>query len=374
MKDFISLAKSEFRACFRHRTFMILLVAAPVVLNILFGSIFLPARTARHLPFAVWDQDGTKESRELIRFVRSNPAFDLRYLLADMEEGKRLLAQRKVRGFMIIPGGFARQLARQETADIVVYEDFTFVLPGRTIMKNLYKVETWYQDKHLHDYFQDKGVMDSASRFLASPTELRFHALFNPSIEYTHFILPGVLMAVLFQVMTLLGVTAFFMNREAYAGRSRFRFMAVKSVVLLLLFMIPFALTYGVFYPLFGLPQGDPLMMTGLFAAFALTCAWMGLAMAGATGDCVMATSMIIIFGAVGFTFSGYTWPYFLFPGLLKAAVYIFPITPFVEEIGKVIYGTGFPVHIWKMAAVAVAYLGLALVASGRKNSSGGRA
>jgi ABC-2 type transport system permease protein len=374
MRNLLSLAKREAKACLHDRAFVILLLAVPVVLNVLFGGVFLPARTARGIPFAVWDQDGSEESRELVRFVQSNRAFDVRCVLADEEEGRRLLSQRKIRGFMIIPGDFSRRIARRETADVVVYEDFTFLLPGRTLMKNLYKIESWYQNERLKDYFQEKGIMASGSRFLSNPVALQFRPLYNPSLEYTHFILPGVLLAVLFQMMTLLGATAYFMNAEAYAGRPEREFLAVKTAVLFLFFLIPFALTYGVFFPLFGLPQGRPLLMMLIFAVFSLASIGMGLAVSALAGDQALGTSLIIIFGAVGFTFSGYTWPYFLFPSLWKTLAYVFPITPFLEETTKIIYGTGFPVHLWKLAVQAAAYLGLAFAVTRLRRPAGGRA
>ncbi len=373
MKDFFSLAKREAMACLHDRTFVILLIAAPLVLNALFGAVFLPARTARGIPFAIWDQDGSRDSRELVRLIKSNPAFDIRYVLADEAEGRKLLSQRRIRGFMIIPGDFSRRIAHRETADVVVYEDFTFLLPGRTLMKNLYKVESWYQSDRLEEFFKDKGIMASGSRFLSNPAAVNFRPLFNPSLEYTHFLLPGVLLAVLFQMMTLLGATAFFMNREAYAGQPKHVFLAVKTAVLFLFFLVPFGLTYGIFFPLFGLPQGRPVMMALIFAVFSLACIGMGLAVAALAGDQVLGTSVIIIFGAVGFTFSGYTWPYFLFPSLWKKLAYVFPITPFLEETTKIIYGTGFAVHFWKTAVLALIYLGLALAVTRLKRPVGSR-
>ncbi len=373
MRDLLSLARDEARGCLRDRTFVVLLILVPIVLNILLGAVFLPARTARRIPFAVWDQDGTKDSRELVRYIRSNPAFDVRYFLTDIEEGKRLLSQRKIRGFMIIPGDFSRNISRREPADVIVYEDFTFLLPGRTLMKNLYKVESWYQKDRLKYYFRDKGIMDSGSEFLSNPSVLTFRPLFNASLEYTDFILPGVLFAVLFQMMTLLGVTVFFMNRGLYAGRTKYDLLGVKTAVTFLFFFVPFAVTYGMFFPAFGLSQGNQFMMTLLFAAFSLSCIWMGMALAAMTGEQVFGTSLIIICGAVGFTFSGYSWPYFLFPAALKKLVYIFPITPFLEEASKVFYGTGFPVHFWKMLVPAFAYLGLAVVFLKARELKGGR-
>ena len=374
MKDFLALARDEAKACLRSPAFLVLLIAVPVALNILFGAIFLPARTARALPFAVWDQDGSRDSRQLVRFVQSNPAFDLRYVLASQEEGRKLLSQRKIRGFMIVPDGFSKKIARRETADVVVYEDFTFLLPGRTLMKNLYKVEYWYQKDLLEDSFKDRGLMDSASEFLANPATLNFRPLYNPSLEYTRFMLPGVLLAVLFQVMVLLGATAYFMNAAAYRGRSRARFLAVKTAVLFGLFLVPFALTYGIFFPLFGLPQGPAPAMILVFSLFSLASIGMGLAVAALAGDRTLGTSLILIVGAVGFTFSGYTWPMFLFPPMWKTIAYVSPLTPFLEETVKIIYGTGFPVQVWKMAAQALAYLGLALAAVNVKRLSGDRA
>ncbi len=373
MRDLLSLARKEARGCLRDRTFVVLLILVPIVLDVLLGAVFLPARTPQRIPFAVWDQDGTKDSRELVSHIRSNPAFDVRYFLTDIEEGKRLLSQRKIRGFMIIPGDFSRNISRREPADVIVYEDFTFLLPGRTLMKNLYKVESWYQKDRLDFYFREKGIMGSGSDFLSNPAVLTFRPLFNSSLEYTDFVLPGVLFAVLFQMMTLLGVTVFFMNRELYTERSKYDLLGVKTAVTFLLFLIPFAVTYGIFFPAFGLPRGGPFMMTLLFAVFSLSCIWMGMAVAAMTGDQVFGTSLIIICGAVGFTFSGYSWPYFLFPAALKKLVYVFPITPFLEEASKVFYRTGFPVHFWKMLVPAFAYLGLTAVFLKARELKGGR-
>ena len=362
MKSFFDSVATEIRLSLKERRFRLLLLLLPILLSLLFASIFLPRRAAQKFSTALCDLDNTASSRALIRRIESLQAVSVDHRIGSVQEGRELFLSGKVRAVVVVPKGFSEKLKRRQTARVEVFEDFVYIVPGRTLLKGFYKVESWYQNQRLYDYFQRQGVMASGGNFLSQPVRVDFRSLFNPSLEYTTFILPGVLFAVLFQMLSVQGVILFFSHRKEIPLKPFGRFLAVKLTAHSLLAFIPFVIVYGLFFALIGLPQGNPLPLIPLFLLFALATLLMGALTGAITGDSLLATSLIILIGATGFTFSGYTWPRMAFPALLKNAVFILPITPFLQEANKILFSTRFPLNFIPMLLVTLGYLVLVYI------------
>jgi len=347
----------------RKRPTRILLVWAPLGIGLLMGGVFLPRRAPGDLPVAVWDQDGSAASRRLLCDLAANQAFRIAAVVTDMDEGRRLMAGGRVRGFFIVPRGYARALARRDQAQVICYQDFTALLAGRTLSKNLYKLEASLQTRYLARTFQDLGMQPSATDFFATPLTVSYRKLFNPSLEYTQFLLPGILTATLFQVLVVIAGIFFYGPAGTLAGEGPLgRWLAVRTATFLLLSLLPFLVTSGLLFPLFGLATGPFWKLLIVFLPFALATLGLGLFLAALTRNPVITTELMIILGAAGFTFSGFTWPRAMFVPVVDWFAAAVPLTFLLEESSKVWYATGFAVNLLPLLVQATAYFALATV------------
>ncbi len=363
-----SLIAREIRAALKSKFFIAVLFLVPLVLGLFMGFTFTWKRIPQQIPVAVWNRDSQNLSREFLRSLNSTQAFHSTHIVTDIEAGKALLVSGKVRGFLIIPPDFSMSLRTGKQTRVIFFQDFNYLLPGRTLAKTISKVEGWEQERWFKYFFQQKGLSGTAAEFLKNPVRIEYRKLFNPTLEYTQFVLPGLLMAVLFQILIIVGGYSMFTSKESYVGVSALTFLAAKTITYLFLCMIPFGILYGLFFPLFDLLVGNVLLMFLYYLLFGLATLFLGMLIASIFKEPIFATEIIIALGAVAFTFSGFTWPRAMFPAFFKHAVVIFPLTSFLEESSKIWYQTHNPLNPWPLIILAVVFF-IPLLILDRKRS-----
>ncbi len=358
---------AELHGLLGNRLYRILLLWAPLGIGLLFGWTFTWKRVPSEIPVAVWNRDGQALSRDFLRHVDSLQSIRIVRQLTESQTGKALLCSGEVAGFIEIPADFSQRLRSGRAVRIVFYQDFNYLLPGRTLTKAISKLETWQQEKELQNFFTENGLSGSALTFLENPLKIEYHKLFNPSLDYTQFLLPGLLGGLLFQVLFLLGGKLFIAwNQSGKRGLHSLWRMIGAAVAAAL---IPFAVCYGLLFPLFSLAVADPIRLLFVYILFALATLLMGMLIAALFQREVMTIELIVALGAVAFTLSGFTWPREMYPLLLRHLVGLYPLTWMFEESSKICYQTGYPLDLWPLLGLIVLYAGpLSLMVHLRRN------
>ena len=349
LKETFALILAEIRAAMTSRLYLLILLVIPLVLSLFLGHIMVKTRVPQNLPLVLLDQDGSQVSREIARYLDTIPGTAVAFRARDIEAGRRILFSGRARGFVVIPRGFSKAINRGEQARITVYEDFNFLLPGRTIAKNMALLEGWLQNKYFKRFFQRKGVSGYSADFLSRLGLVEYHKLFNPNLEYTQFLLPGLLITVIYQVICVLSGMILFTNRSIYTGISKIRFLFSKLTAHTLLSLLPFLIISGILFPLFSLRTGNFWDALGLFIPFSLGTFMMGMLISVIVKEPVFTTEIMIVIGAIGFTISGVTWPMSMFPGIVKFVAHLLPLTPYLDNCMKSWYATGAPLQAWQI-------------------------
>jgi ABC-2 type transport system permease protein len=108
-----------------------LLTVAPVLQLFLFG--YAVTTDINHISTAIYDEDRTAASRELIdRFTRSGNFVD-QYYLDDLKQIDSLLDRGKVQMVLHIPVGFAKDMTRGRGAEIQTILDGSDSMSARII-------------------------------------------------------------------------------------------------------------------------------------------------------------------------------------------------------------------------------------------------
>ena len=339
----------EIKASLKSKTYLLLLLVIPLLISLFIGHILIKTRVPMDLPVAVFDQDSSKISREITNYINSIPGIGIEYRILDLKMGKELFFSGKVRGIIVIPKNFSRQINKGKQARISIYEDFNFLLPGRTIAKSMVILEGWLQQRYFNDFFEKKGASGYSSRALSNLGIVEYHKLFNPNLEYTQFFLPGLLMAILYLVLCVLSAIALFRNHFLYKGVSKYTFLFVKIISHLIISMIPFLLIYGLLFPWFSLLTGNFFQILLLYIPFSLATFLLGMLFSVIIKEPIFTTEIMITIGALSFVISGFTWPVKMFPGFIKFCSTIVPLTEFLDNSLKIWYNTGFNIHVERL-------------------------
>lgn len=325
------------------RLVRMLLIWIPLGIGLLFGGIFNWRRVPTEIPIAVWNRDDQSLSRAFLHHVDAMQAIRIGHQVTSAEEGKALFCAGEVLGVLEIPADFSRNLRVGKAVKVVFYQDFTYLLPGRTLGKAISRMELWQQEKGLKDFFQKNGLSGGALEFLQNPLKVEYHKLFNPSLDYSRYLLPGLIGGLLFQVLFLLGAKLFVWWHQGGGRQPSDLWRRIGWAVFLS--YIPFFICFGLLFPLFHLGVGNPGLLALMHGPFSLATLLLGMLIAAMFRKEVMVVELIVGLGAVAFTLSGFTWPREMFPWILKHLVALYPLTWLLEEGSKIWYKTGYPVN-----------------------------
>ncbi len=198
-----TLTIKEFLALFKDKKSRMVIILPPLMELIVFG--YAATFDLNNVPFAVYNQDRSNASQELIARFDGSPNFRRIATIQHHSEIRPLIDARRALIIIHIPSDFSRRLLRHETADVQLIVD------GRnsnTAMLSLNYV---------------RGIIDNFNRDWSQthhlpgpPAQLVMRAWYNSNLVSRWFIVPGVV-GLLTLVVTML-VTSLSVAREREQG------------------------------------------------------------------------------------------------------------------------------------------------------------
>ena len=196
-----AMALKEFRHMARDPQVVLLALAMPLILILIFG--YGVSYDVEHVPMAVVDQDHTVESRALVRAFSAAGTFDVVAEAGEAAAVEPLFRAGLAKAALVIPEGYARQRARGETADAQMLVDGTDNATATIALG-------------YGDAIGLSLAQGGLPRGFSVPIDARVRTLFNPSLRSAVFIVPGLIVLVLVIVAVML--TALTVAREYEQG------------------------------------------------------------------------------------------------------------------------------------------------------------
>ena len=116
MRRFLAILKKEFRQIRRDPLSLGMMVVVPAFLLVLYG--YALSFDVKHVRVGVLDEDRTRASRAFLDSLFGNPYFDRALTLERSAEAQALLARGAVRAVLVVPRGYAADLARGESVRV----------------------------------------------------------------------------------------------------------------------------------------------------------------------------------------------------------------------------------------------------------------
>ncbi|MDR1554436.1 MAG: ABC transporter permease [Campylobacteraceae bacterium] len=168
-----ALIKKEFLAILNDKKSMFVIIVPPLFQILVFS--FAATTEVKHVNLAVFDNDGSHQSRELIQELRGASYIENLVSMQNYDEGTKLVNTKKIAGFIVIPDGFAKNLG---TGDSKIQ----LILDGRR--SNTAQVVDGYVTQTVMK-FQAKG--EGAQ----NPLEIYLRYLYNPNLTNFWWIVPN---------------------------------------------------------------------------------------------------------------------------------------------------------------------------------------
>ena len=344
LRGFRAILYKEFIVIFRDRTTLFFMFFPPLLQIIAFG--FALDNDVKHMAMAVYNEDRTTESRQLVDAFVNTQTFRVVNEVHSLAELEAMVRRGKAYVGLQIPPDFTRKLHAGQKADVQVLID------GSSSTTALQALNTALGVALRRSIDILLGETDRREL----PIEVRPQVLYNPSMRAPNFFVPGVIGTAL-QIATVFAA-AMSIVRERERGTlenllvspmSRWGLMLGKLVPYLCISMTMALFLFTILRWVFFVPIHGSLIM--LFAAallyiFALVSLGLLVSTKAESQNEALQMSMTVMLPSI--FFSGFIFPRETMPWIFYAISTVLPATYFIELMRAIILrGAGF-LEFWR--------------------------
>jgi ABC-2 type transport system permease protein len=194
-KEFIQMRRDRFT--------LGMMIGLPAIQLLLFG--FAIRTDVRHLPTVVLDESRTMESRALVDAVRNTGNFDIVGSVPDRDALRHRIERGEASAAIVIPPDYQTDIKRRRTAQAQVIVDAADPLASSAAIAGA----------TLAGQARSVALTPVAAR-REQPIDVRVRPWYNPGLESSIYIVPGVIGLLL--TLTMLMITAMALVRERERG------------------------------------------------------------------------------------------------------------------------------------------------------------
>jgi ABC-2 type transport system permease protein len=354
----------EFIQVFRDPRMRIILFLPPMMQLIVFG--YAANTDIRNIRLAVYDQDRSPESRELIERLSASGYFRIAHTANSPGDIRRYIDAGRVSAAVQINYGFSRELRRQLGTTIQVIVDGTDSNTASVVMSYIQRVVGEYSryllDKRLRS-IPDLPTSLKQPFFKTGGIEIQSRAFFNPNLESRNFYVPGII-ALLIMLVTLI-LTCMAIVREREIGTmEQIMVSPIRPFELILGKTIPFAVIgyidvalvtiVGVF--LFDVPiRGSIALLLFATTLYLLSSLGIGLFISTISRTQQQAMMTMFFFFVPAILLSGFIFPIANMPQWAQVLTYANPLRYFLVIIrGIFLRGNGIDVLWPQLLSLAI--------------------
>lgn len=326
LNDILRIAKYECRSMLRSFPVLLVLGGGIFFYGLLYNYMYSP-NVLREVPVAIVDESRTPLSRHYIRLLDATPQVRVQGVLTDIYQARERMKKGEVAGMVFLPQDFEAKVGRGEEAVFISYNNaitfLYFVALKEASSGAMFALNEEVRPGQV--VFLDAHVVQPV---INTPSiQVQGIALYNGSGGYATYLIPSVLMLIIFQTMLMVismrcGMESeqrmrplFRVINETSSWGTAISIVIGKSVVYVGFYAL-FAVFLLGFLPLvFDLPHlAGPLLLVQPMIPYLFATAFFGLSCSPFFKDSD-APLLMIAFFSVGLLFlSGISWPLELMP------------------------------------------------------------
>lgn len=316
-----------------------MLLALPFFTFLLFPTMFSDGK-ADNYSVAIYDADNSPLSRKLISWIESTPEVNITNRVTSLEEGKRLIEKGEVYAVLKLPKGLEAGVYSGYPNKIVLFYSNINLSAGSGVSSAVLKaVKTMSAGINLQKRISHKEMYDQALQNV-QPIRLDSHALYNPYINYSYFLVTGLLPVML--LMFILSTTIYSIGSELknYTAESWYNISSKSLIVALTGKLLPYTLIFMleayfidvVLLGVMGVPSnGNTLVLIVATTLFVLAYQAMGVLIIVLLPNIRLALSIGAMYASLAFSFAGLTFPLLAMNGFIQKLGMLFPFTHYLN-------------------------------------------
>jgi ABC-2 type transport system permease protein len=362
----LSLIRKELTHIVRDPRTLVIMIVIPLVMLTVLG--YAGTTDVDHLRTAVYDGDKTPQSRELIDAYQTSNYFDIVQYVDREDDLAYLINRGDVRGALIVPAGYGQKMASDEPTDVAFLIDGSDPTVANTAFSASQLVGQSISTSKIEQKF-------GLSVETLPGVEVMPRVWYNPNLESANFIIPGLMVMILFMFTTLLTATSIVRERELGTIEQLIvtPIRAIELVVakvtpyiLVSFFIMVEVLVAGVI--VFSVPiKGSVPLLLGLSSLFLVTALGMGILISTLARSQLEAFLMTLATLLPSIFLSGFFFPIEAMPRWLQVTTYLVPARyAMVIMRGIILKGVGLEILMEQVVAVIIFSVVVVVLAAAR--------
>jgi ABC-2 type transport system permease protein len=316
---------------------------APFLYASIFCAVYIN-HTVYDLPIAVLQQDHSALAQKLVQMLDASSKLVVKEQVTSVEEIKDLMLSGHVDAAVVIPEDFSVRLKRGHDAMIPAFVNAGSMVGANIGAKGINEVVQTFSAGVEMNIRMKGGESLAHAKQAFMPVKLDLRPMFNPAFNYSNFMVPGLLMAILQQVI-LLGVALTWTGEFERGSLKELMVVTKRPWELFLGKSLPYVVLnffVAVFYlmvlfPLNDIPmEGSWLIVIPFTFIFILAITSWGMWMSALCKTRLFATQVLMFLAMPSFVLSGFTWPQQAMPWVIRAFGHLLPLTYFVNSFRSI--------------------------------------
>lgn len=348
MKEVLEILKREIRNVSKDSSLFLILLLAPILYAFMYGSIYLN-KGEEKVRLALIDNDGTAISRTLTEQLNSTPMIEI-VPSSNISEAQEMMFQGEVQGYFYIQSGFEKNIFSLKQTNVNLVLNASRFLPSSDLLSTATKVCLTVGAGVRKTYFNKQGMGEDEAMKMTNPINMDYRPLYNSSMTYGAFLLPG-LLAIILQQTLLIGVAAAFtsereekklLNLYQISKQSISKMIFGKSLLYFVVFMI-----FGFFFSVVNFSVFDVEVRGSYFdlavvsALFIATIIVFGMLIGSFFKTKLFAFQVLVFSSYPIFLITGYSMPYQALPRFVQILSDMLPTSPFLKTYISIVQAGG---------------------------------
>ena len=372
MRNFWNLIQREFRLFFQNKVLLVLFLGAPILYGVLVGGVYKKGKVT-NLPIIVVDEDRSPLSRQLIDMFNDGEVIYVAKVLNDPFLAHDEAMKHEATVVVQIPKGFSSAVNYNRSTEVTMFVNASNTLTSNYAMMAANVAAGTMKAGIQIKAQQKKGIPEYVASQQYEPFKTTIIKQNIRSGNYLYFMLPGVLLTVLQQVM-MLGLALSFASEFENGTFSELVKRSSNVFVLILVKILPYILMsiliYGLYYGYsiwYRMPMdvnGPAFFLSSIL--FLLAVSFIGILVSIAIPSQLKATEILMVIATPSFILSGFTWPLSQMPEWVVGIAKLIPLTHYLQIFRTLIIekGTADYIHgpVIGLAVIAAVTLVLSII------------
>ena len=336
----------EWKRILRFPVFYLVMLVIPGLLFSFYALIY-QKKDAKHLAFAIWDEDKSALSRQLIFLLEQRETLQITRSVNSEIEVKELIQKGEILGAVHFPAKMEKDIFSRHRANVTLYTNAASLVPAKLVYKAVAEVIIMGSSGVILKKLVKTGMKPDRAMALANPIKLNSYQLYNATYNYQEYLVPGLITVGIQMIIIISSMLALNYEwktntmQELYelSKGSALTVITGKTIAHLCASWFNFFLIAFVIFPLFGI---GVTAATGkffiLYTLLSLACIGIGMFISALFKDVMLSGDTALFYTSPAFVFSGFTFPRWAMPWYDQYYASIMPYTSFLDAFFKVYY------------------------------------